>query len=126
MTVADTDVLIDFLAGREPAFTRVQREVATGGLLTTSINRFELLTGAKTTKQQSEIHFVLESIKTLPLDAAAADRAAAVRRRLESQGQGIGFADSLIAGIVLENGATLLTRNLRHFQRVPELLLAGL
>ncbi len=36
------------------------------------------------------------------------------------------MADSLIAGIVLTTGATLLTRNRRHFERVPDLRLATL
>jgi tRNA(fMet)-specific endonuclease VapC len=33
----------------------------------------------------------------------------------------IGRADLLIASIVLANSATLVTRNLKHFQRVPQL-----
>jgi predicted nucleic acid-binding protein len=36
------------------------------------------------------------------------------------------MADSLIAGIVLLHGAKLLTRNRRHFERVPSLSLADL
>jgi hypothetical protein len=35
MTLADTDVLIDFLAGREPAAERVGRELESGNLWTT-------------------------------------------------------------------------------------------
>jgi predicted nucleic acid-binding protein len=34
------------------------------------------------------------------------------------------MADSLIAGIVTSNGGTLLTRNRRHFERIPGLKLA--
>ena len=48
-----------------------------------------------------------------------------VRRVLESQGQGIGMADYMIAGVCLANGGVLLTRNLDHFGRVPELALSG-
>ena len=42
MTLADTDVLIDFLAGREPAAERVARELESGNLWTTVITRFEM------------------------------------------------------------------------------------
>jgi tRNA(fMet)-specific endonuclease VapC len=35
----------------------------------------------------------------------------------------IGKKDLCIAAIVLENGGTLITRNLRDFQRVPSLLI---
>jgi predicted nucleic acid-binding protein len=34
------------------------------------------------------------------------------------------MADSLIAGIVTSSAGTLLTRNRRHFERVPGLRLA--
>jgi predicted nucleic acid-binding protein len=34
------------------------------------------------------------------------------------------MADSLIAGIVATNGGHLLTRNRRHFERVPGVTLA--
>jgi predicted nucleic acid-binding protein len=34
------------------------------------------------------------------------------------------MADSLIAGIVTSNGGALLTRNRRHFERVPGMRLA--
>jgi predicted nucleic acid-binding protein len=36
---------------------------------------------------------------------------------------GIGMADSLIAGIVVAHHGVLLTRNRRHFERVPGLSL---
>jgi tRNA(fMet)-specific endonuclease VapC len=60
-------------------------------------------------------------MRIVPLDVSAADRAANIRRALERKGVGIGTADSLIAGIVLHVGGTLLTRNLRQFQRVEGL-----
>jgi tRNA(fMet)-specific endonuclease VapC len=59
----------------------------------------------------------------LPLDEPAGRRAARVRRDLEARGQPIGMADYLIAGICLERGASLLTRNRRYFGRVPGLTL---
>lgn len=34
------------------------------------------------------------------------------------------MADSLIAGIVIGNGGTLLTQKRRHFERVPGMSLA--
>ena len=124
MTVADTDVLIDFLAGVEPAAARVAAELERGSLQTTAVNRFELMSGARSARQESLIVRLLAAIPALPLDEAAADHAAAVRRSLERSGAAIGMADSLIAGIVLQHGAELLTRNRRHFERVAGLRLA--
>jgi tRNA(fMet)-specific endonuclease VapC len=126
MTIADTDVLIDFLAGAEPAAARVAAELERGSLRTTAVTRFELLSGARSARQESLIGRLLAAIPALPLDDAAADQAAAVRRSLERSGAAIGMADSLIAGIVLHHGAVLLTRNRRHFERVSGLHLADL
>ena len=55
---------------------------------------------------------------------APAGAASEIRRSLERSGNPIGMADSLIAGIVTSNGGTLLTRNRRHFERVPGMRLA--
>lgn len=126
MIVADTDVLIDFLAGRDPGAERVALELAHGLLRTTAVTRFELLSGARNPSQESAIRHVLAAIPTLALDQEAADHAARIQRNLQRAGEPIGMADSLIAGIVLSHGATLLTRNRRHFARVSGLFLAEL
>jgi tRNA(fMet)-specific endonuclease VapC len=124
LTVADTDALIDFLAGKGPTADAVSICLAQGVLATTVISRFELLVGSRGVRQEGRVRRFLAAIQTLPLDESAADRAAKVRRKLESEGRGIGMADSLIAGIVLVHGGTLLTRNRAHFARVEGLSLA--
>jgi tRNA(fMet)-specific endonuclease VapC len=123
MTVADTDVLIDFLAGKGEA-DAVERLLGQGVLGTTTITRFELLCGARTAGQLTRVTRLLETVPALSLDERAADAAAEIRRTLERLGHPIGMADSLIAGIVVSNGSVLLTRNRRHFERVPGLRLA--
>jgi predicted nucleic acid-binding protein len=126
MMVADTDVLIDFLAGAEPAARRIALELEHQGLATTAVTRFELLTGARTDRQLRLMVDLLGALPCLPLDETAADRAAEVRRALARSGMDIGMGDSLIAGIVLAHGAVLLTRNRRHFERIPELSLGSM
>jgi tRNA(fMet)-specific endonuclease VapC len=121
MMVADTDVLIDFLEGRSPAAERIALELDRGQLRTTVITRFELLAGAKTPRQLKLVGELLAALPSLPLDEPGADAAAEIRRLLERDGTGIGMADSLIAGIVVVHKGVLLTRNRRHFERVPGL-----
>ena len=123
MTIADTDVLIDYLAGKGES-DAVERLLRVGALRTTVISRFELLSGARSPKQLALLRRLLEAVPSLELDAAAADAASEIRRSLERSGNGIGMADSLIAGIVICNGGRLLTRNTRHFERVPGITLA--
>jgi tRNA(fMet)-specific endonuclease VapC len=126
MIVADTDVLIDYLQGVNPAADRISLEIERGQLATTAINRFELLAGAASPRQIKLIGDLLTVVPILVLDADAADMAAALLRELQKRGQTIGMGDSLIAGIVLARKAALLTRNLRHFGRVPDLPLVEL
>ena len=126
MIVADSDVLIDFLAGREPAASRVAIELETRTFGTTVVTRFELLAWARDQTAEGLLRRLLDPLITLPLDRTAADRAASVRKALDLRGQGIGMADSLIAGIVLARGGMLLTRNRKHFERVEGLKLATL
>ncbi len=57
----------------------------------------------------------------MPFDEAAGEaleRLAKVKKL-----KTIGRADLLISSIALANSATLVTRNLKHFRRVPDLLL---
>ena len=123
--IADTDVLIDFLAGHEPSASRVALELERGALRTTAITRFELLAGARTARQEAVVRRLFEAVPSLPLDVHAADQAAAVRRALEKRGTPIGMGDSLIAGIVIAANGILLTRNVKHFECVEGLRLSG-
>lgn len=63
-------------------------------------------------------------MNVLSLDVESARHGAEVRKALLSQGEDIGMADSLIAGICLREGALLVTRNRRHFARVEGLKLS--
>jgi predicted nucleic acid-binding protein len=124
MIVADTDVLIDFLRGRGEA-ERVRVELESRDFGTTAVTAFELWAVARHPREIAAVESLLAALTVLPLDTPSARRAAEVRRSLDAEGAGIGMADSLVAGICLENRAILLTRNKRHFARVPDLLLSG-
>ena len=121
MILADTDVLIDFLWGIAPTAGQVSEYVRADRLLTTAVSCFELLSGAEKGKRRDRTLELIESLNVLPLDRAAAQRAAEVRRHLERTGRAIGMADSLIAGIALVHNLPLFTRNRSHFDRVPGL-----
>ncbi len=125
MIVADTDVLIDFLRNRQPMADRIAVELSSSSFVTTVITEFELLSGVRSRREEIAVEALLSALDVYSLDPAAARRAGAVRRELESSGQTIGMADSLIAGICLERKAILLTGNVKHFARVDGLTLSG-
>lgn len=123
MVLVDTDVLIDALRGREPSLRRVTEGLESAALATTAVTALELTSGARDDKQGRAIEDLLAALPILPFDLAAARTAAKIRRELEEEGRGIGMADYLIAGIAVERSLPVLTRNRKHFGRVPGLLL---
>lgn len=116
-------MLIDFLAGIEPVRSHVSRYAETEMLQTSAVTAFELLSGARQGRRGDSVRKLVRDLPVVSLDRNAAERAAAVRQQLESTGEPIGMADSLIAGIALANGFALFTRNHRHFAKVPGLQL---
>jgi predicted nucleic acid-binding protein len=86
MTIADTDVLIDYLAGQGMA-DEVERLLRAGAIGTTVIRRFELLSGTKNAKQLAPLTQLLEAVPSLTLDDAAADAASEIRKSLRNGGQ---------------------------------------
>jgi len=64
---------------------------------------------------------LLTPLVIVPSDALAATEFD--RLRHEGTMKKIGHADLLVASVALANGATLVTRNLRHFRQVPNLSL---
>jgi tRNA(fMet)-specific endonuclease VapC len=122
--LADTDVLVDFLRGDGEA-ERICTELDTGRLCVTAVTAFELWAGSKNPRQAAMVESLLAALVILPLDSSSAKRAAEIHRSLAEAGSTIGMADSLIAGIALDQNAILITRNRKHYQRVPGLRLSG-
>ena len=68
-----------------------------------------------------QLEAVLSAIQILPLDAPADHHYGAIRNELESAGRPIGRNDLFIAAHARSLGATLVTKNLGEFRRVPGL-----
>ena len=70
--------------------------------------------------EQALLRF-LAPLSILPFGAAAASRYGALRTYLQNKGTPIGPLNMLIAGHALAEGLTLVTNNVREFERVPDL-----
>lgn len=90
-----------------------------------AVTRGELRFGRERKDKDAQLDTIVElflaSVTTLGWDSAAADRYGAVRADLERRGEPIGELDQMIAAHALSVGATLVTNNVRHFARVPDL-----
>ena len=61
------------------------------------------------------------NLPILPFDTAAARRYGEVRAGLERRGTPLGDADLRIGAIALARDLTVVTGNVRHFERIPGL-----
>jgi tRNA(fMet)-specific endonuclease VapC len=91
----------------------------------TIITLAELKYGAYNSQKVSEnlenIDKFLRKVKVLPLDHDAAERFGKIKTDLRRSGQTIQDFDILIASITLVHGGVLVTNNVKHFKRIPEL-----
>ena len=64
---------------------------------------------------------LLPYLPVLPFDEAAARRYGEIRAELERRGTPLAEADLRIGAIALARGLRMVTGNVRHFQRIPDL-----
>jgi predicted nucleic acid-binding protein len=119
--LVDIDWVIDALANIPAAITPL-RQLAHDGIAVSMISFGELYDGAYGSRvpltEIARIQQFLSSYPVINLSDAIMDRFAQTRTLLRSQGMLIPNMDILTA---LAHNLTLLTRNVRHFQRIPGL-----
>ncbi len=132
MIIVDTNVLSELMRTKPDAMVLdwFDRQPA-ATLWTTTITAFELRYGVarlsggdRRAALQRAIDAMLEvdlRNRVLPFDAAAAERAATFAASMEMSGRTIDARDLFIAGIVASRGATLATRNVKHFVGLVQL-----
>jgi tRNA(fMet)-specific endonuclease VapC len=120
----DTNTVIDFFRGRGRVAERLLA-VRPSEIGLPAISAYETwvgVLGSRSAEQRTiQYQEFLAAIEVLPFDTATARTAAEIRLALQRRGETIGPMDTLIAATALANGATLVTRNLREFSRVPDL-----
>lgn len=125
MYLLDTDVCIYLLRGQAPRVVERLRQLPLDGIGTTAITvaelRFGALRSAKPRDNSLRVAQFVAPLTRVPFDDLAAIQFARLKRDLSAVGQLIGPMDMLIAATTLAAGATLVTNNVREFQRVRSL-----
>ena len=111
--VLDTTVLIDHLRGNDEARAAF-RVVADERLVASVLTRVELLAGMRLS-EETAVRDLFDTIEWIAVDEELADRAGALANRYLRSHPGIDPADYVIAATAQRLGATLWTRNLKHF-----------
>ncbi len=120
----DTNIVSDLV--RRPGGAIAQRAAALepGALAISIVVASELRYGAERRRSRAltrQLEAVLEAIEILPLTEPADRHYGAIRSELERIGRPIGHNDLFIAAHARALDATLVTRNVGEFGRVPDL-----
>ncbi len=127
MFLLDTNVLSEVLRPRPNlSVARLLHTTAPALRFASEITRYELRLGARLRDDADTFWTRIEQrivplVQWLPIDAtvalAGADLAAALRRA----GQPLEWSDLMVGATAQVHGMTMVTRNVRHFERVPGL-----
>jgi tRNA(fMet)-specific endonuclease VapC len=124
--LVDTDVVANWLKGRQAEITLLT-SLARQGLAISLITYGEIYDGIYYGRnpQNSEHAFLqfLRGVDVLPLNRRIMKRFAHNRGYLRRTGNIIGDPDLLIAATALHHDLTVVTHNVKDFQRVPDLKL---
>lgn len=114
----DTDVIIEYLRGSNPAIEFL--EGLDGQLLLSAISVAVLYTGIRGSKEQKALEQFLLAFEVLPVDDKVARTGGSFRREF-GPSHGTGLADALIAATSHLHGATFVTFNARHYPMLENL-----
>ena len=121
----DTSICIYMIKNKPPEVRKHFERFVPGDIAISSISVAELQYGVAKGAAREKNCLALEAF-LLPLEVALFDTESAfvygkIRAELERQGKPIGSMDMLIAAQAIAQGFTLITHNLKEFERVPGL-----
>ena len=127
MFIFDTDIYTNVIRKlpSEKLLNRL-RKIPRRDQFTTTITIAEVYYGVIKASNSKRLLELFESVllpraTILTFDFSAAKKYGEIRSLLEKEGTPLAHADLQIASIALTMGMTLITGNLKHFQRVPQL-----
>ena len=125
----DTNICSYVLRSRPPSVKARFDAAGPGALAVSTVVLAELLYGAarhpKAVAIRREIADLVSRLSVIPWDEAAAEHYGALRAALEKAGTPLGAMDMMIAAHARSLGATLVSNDVRHFDRVEGLRVAN-
>jgi tRNA(fMet)-specific endonuclease VapC len=129
MVCFDTDFLIAYLLKDPDVIKKLEDLQAQDDpeAVTTTVNAAELWKGAYRSKEgqkeAAKVKRLLDSLELITLDRESARMVGELDAAIKSSP--IGESDLLIASIALANKQVLVTKNKKHFERIPGLQVEG-
>jgi predicted nucleic acid-binding protein len=126
--ILETTFLVDLererLRGGQGKATAFLERHRTRRLCASVITLGEMAAGA-TARERGAWDEMLANLRILPVDREVCWRYGRIFRHLKENGRLIGTNDLWIAATAVETGLPVVTRNLEHFRRVPDLEVLG-
>ena len=124
MFVLDTDFCIDWLRRKDYARNALA-SVLPSEVAVSAVTVGELLTGAYCAQmpdgETGKVQAFLKPIRVMDYGTVEAAHFAGISSVLRRQGQLIGVPDAMIAATAEVNRSTVITKNLKHFEKVKNL-----
>ena len=123
MKCLDSDILVAILRGDKSAMPYMEKIDTEGKTSTTSISAYEILFGARISKNPKNVEEsikLLAKLSVLPFDEKAAEKASEIHSDLRQKGQEVSLKDMFIASVAITNGSHVITRNTKDFLRIKE------
>ena len=125
LALLDTDILSELLKKHPLVTERIRRYLAEHSRVAFSIiTQYEILRGLKAKQAQAQeaaFNAFCQVSLILPLTDQVVERAATLYGQLYRRGELMADADLLIAATALDAQRILITNNLVHSQRIPDL-----
>ena len=122
----DSDILIYFLKGKQEVVERLS-QIPLDDLYISRINYTELIYGAyNSAKIEQNLKLIepfLENFTVLEFTKTSSLIFAKEKAKLKKSGKIIADMDLMIASIAIENDCTLISNNIKHFDRIQNLKL---
>ncbi|MFQ5910246.1 MAG: type II toxin-antitoxin system VapC family toxin [Thermoplasmata archaeon] len=124
MSVLDTDMLVGLIRKDADALEKLLELAGKGDAVkTTVVNACELYKGAFLSNDPSREHQrvdeLVRNMGHISLSMELAPAIGQISAEMERAGTPIGDFDIMIAVMTTEAGETLITRNVKHFERIP-------
>jgi tRNA(fMet)-specific endonuclease VapC len=121
----DTNIISALVRDPHGAVFRAMADRSQGLPCTSIVVAAELEYGLRksgSVKLRTQVERILAVLEVLPLEAPVEQHYGEIRHHLQQLGQPIGENDLFIAAHARALGLTLVTHNLREFERVPGLV----
>lgn len=128
MFLLDTDIIIYSLKGNEAVKCNLRKHID-DPIKTTSVTLMELYYGAyksqKVAANLARLKMIERNMEIISPDEKAAEIYGMIKADLEGKGTSLDDFDIIIASCALVHNLTLVTNNIKHFNRIDGLRLAN-